>query len=255
MYHLISNNRKDILKIRLTSLYQKYSKNIFSPIYHHRANYKNKNILKIHYSLFRQKQFDYPHYTIKNSTNKNVIIVKKTKIHRRASKVISFRARESEERKKNRQHWILLPRVLENFAQRSALERLERVDKDETRDGWPCHKFELPGALRPEKEAFHGSNSPFVALVVSLPWPRNLPKVDLHPLPFLSISISLTLSLLGRGRPPLFHFRADMKISIRRSCATNEEFPSPPPSPYSKIQNSELIRAEVVEIGEREYLE
>lgn len=149
--------------------------------------------------------------------------------------MISFRARESEERKKNRQHWILLPRVLENFAQRSALERLERVDKDETRDGWPCHKFELPGALRPEKEAFHGSNSPFVALVVSLPWPRNLPKVDLHPLPFLSISISLTLSLLGRGRPPLFHFRADMKISIRRSCATNEEFPSPPPSPYSKI--------------------
>lgn len=42
----------------------------------------------------------------------------------------------------------------------TALERLERVDKDETRGGWPCHKFELPRALRPEKEAFHASNSP-----------------------------------------------------------------------------------------------
>lgn len=103
MYHLISNNRKDILKIRLTSLYQKYSKNIFSPIYHHRANYKNKNILKIHYS-YQTKNSIISTTLLKirriRERSRRVIIVKKTKIHRRASKVISFRTRESEERKR-----------------------------------------------------------------------------------------------------------------------------------------------------------
>lgn len=104
MYHLISNNRKDILKIRLTSLYQKYSKNIFSPIYHHRANYKNKNILKIHYShqtkTIRLSLLHVLKIRRIRERSRRVIIVKKTKIHRRASKVISFRTRESEERKR-----------------------------------------------------------------------------------------------------------------------------------------------------------
>lgn len=68
----------------------------------------------------------------------------------------------------------------------TALERLERVDKDETRGGWPCHKFELPRALRPEKEAFHASNSPrrFARFRFLAPQPA---KVDPHPLPSPSL--------------------------------------------------------------------
>lgn len=137
---------------------------------------------------------------------------------------IFFRTREDERKTDSRtkthtQHWIL-PRIL---ALRPTFLRLRW-------NGWSASiktKHEAVGrAINSNYREPCGRRKKLstllihlVALLVSVSWPRNRPKSI--PIP------SLLLPFPGRGQPPLFHFRADMKISIRRSCATNEEFPFP----------------------------